>query len=117
MRNYGYIPSALPDSRCYSDSGLNSPSDITKALSEIFTTSEGPQLADAPASSADNSPARSSQSDSYAPSPSHVADTAEALDAQAPKGDDALNLAGPGAVAEQAPKVVLQPTPVPQQGA
>ena len=118
IKNYGYIPSALPDSKCYGDAGPKSPSDITKALADVFTTSEAPALTGSPAapstSSADSSAATSLQGTSYRPSPS-IADTAEA-------GTGAmLGMAGSmgstGSAVTEAPQVVHQPTPVPEQGA
>ena len=118
VKNYGYFPSALPDSKCYGDAGPKSPSDITKALADVFTTSEAPALTSSPAvpstSSADSSAAMSLQGTSYRPSPI-VADTAEA-------GTGAiLDMAGSvgsmGGAETQAPQVVHQPTPVPEQGA
>lgn len=115
VKNYGYIPSALPDSKCYGDSGPKSPSDITKALADVFTTSEAPALIGAPAtsstSSADSSAAMSLQGNSYRPSPS-IADTAEA----GPSATFGVMRSMGNAVTE-APKVVHQPTPVPEQGA
>lgn len=38
VKNYGYVPSALPDARCFGDSGPKSPSDITKALADALAS-------------------------------------------------------------------------------
>ena len=125
VRNYGYIPSALPDSRCYGGSGPKSPSDVTKALSDVFSTSEAPQLsgraaATSSSSSADSSAAPgSSIGNSFRPSPPYAADTAEALPdvARISAVAEARSGAAGTAATEAGPKVVHQPTPVPKQGA
>ena len=118
IKNYGYIPSALPDSKCYGDTGPKSPSDITKALADVFTTSEAPALTTSPAapsaSSADSSAAMSLQGTSYRPSPS-VADTAEAGNGD--KVGMAGSLVSTSGAETEAPQVVHQPTPVPEQSA
>ena len=46
VKNYGYVPSALPDAKCFGDSGPKSPSDITKALADAFasTSRDAPPL-------------------------------------------------------------------------
>ena len=116
LKNYGYIPSALPDSKCYGDAGPKTPSDITKALADVFTTSEAPALTSPPtapsASSADSSAATSLQGTFYRPS---IADTAEA-------GTGAISgmagsMGSTGGAETEAPQVVHQPTPVPEQSA
>ncbi len=122
VKTYGYIPSALPDSKCYGGSGARSPSDVTKALANVFSTSEAPQLSgQAAATSPSSSAARpgvpgSLIGNSFRPSPSYVADTAEAL--QGVAGISAAVEPRSGTAATEAgPKVVHQPTPVPKQGA
>ena len=121
VKNYGYIPSALPDSKCYGDAGPKSPSDITKALADVFTTSEAPALttplAAPSASSADSSAAMSLQGTPFRASPS-VADTAEAgNDARSGAAGWAGSMGSTGGAVTEAPQVVHQPTPVPEQGA
>lgn len=57
VKNYGYIPSALPDAKCFGDEGSKSPSDITKALSDAFASNavDAPLLNDSPGLSSSSS--------------------------------------------------------------
>lgn len=123
VKNYGYIPSALPDSKCYGDSGPKSPSDVTKALADIFTTSEAPEVAASSASDpASSSADKSSQSDTAAEPPSPPTSARAAVldltDGRAepdvsPVGTGSGRLGAAGTPATE----VHQPTPVPKQGA
>lgn len=119
VKNYGYIPSALPDSKCYGDPGPKSPKEVTKALSEIFSTSEAPRLS---ASSASNS----AYSSAGAPlARAFARDAALELTggstdsvSGSPAGMGSMDAAGiSGTAATEVPKVVHQPKPVPKQGA
>ena len=40
MKNYGYVPSALPDAKCYGDAAPKSPADITRALADAFASAQ-----------------------------------------------------------------------------
>ena len=130
VKNYGYIPSALPDSKCYGDSGPKSPSDVTKALSDIFTTSEAPELAASSAADpAYSSADMSSRSDApaqpaeppAAPSAARVASIdlagGSAEPRESPMGMGLGRSGTAGTSATEVPQVVHQPTPVPRQGA
>ncbi len=46
VKNYGYVPSALPDAKCFGDEGPKSPSDITRSLADAFASKEAPRLSD-----------------------------------------------------------------------
>lgn len=58
VKNYGYIPSPLPDAKCYGDQAPKSVSDITKALADVFARLPGiaPPLIDQSTSSASSQP-------------------------------------------------------------
>ncbi len=127
VKNYGYIPSALPDSKCYGDSGPKSPSDVTKALADIFSTSEAPELSassasDPAASSAD----LSSRAEAPAEPPAAPSVARDAAIDREREGDEpgvspvGMGMGRSGAAgtsASEVPQVVHQPTPVPKQGA
>jgi hypothetical protein len=38
VKNYGYVPSALPDAKCFGGDGPKSPSDITRSLADAFAS-------------------------------------------------------------------------------
>ena len=122
VKNYGYIPSALPDSKCYGDSGPKSASDVTKALADIFTTSEAPELAASSASDpASSSADMSSDADTTAepPAPSTSARpavldltdrSAEPSESPVGSGLSAGGFGVAGTSVTEVPQVVHQPT-------
>ncbi|CAL8471460.1 g11002 [Coccomyxa elongata] len=71
VKNYGYVPSALPDARCFGDSGPKSHSDITKALADAFASAsrDAPPLSNSLQDDGTSArPAASSDADSAASS-------------------------------------------------
>lgn len=75
------MPSALPDAKCFGDSGPKSPSDITKALADAFASisREAPPLSNgAQDAGTSDRPAASSVADSAASSSGPAASEAGA---------------------------------------
>jgi hypothetical protein len=58
VKNYGYVPSALPDARCFGEQAPQSASDITKALADVFARApaEAPAVVEVAAAAASPSP-------------------------------------------------------------
>lgn len=119
VKNYGYIPSVLPDSKCYGDPGPKSPKEVTKALSEIFSTSEAPRLSASSASDSAYTSAEAPFARAIARGVAlDLADGSTDSVSASPAGMIRLGAAGiSGTAATEVPKVVHQPTPVPKQGA
>ncbi|BDA46843.1 probable glucoamylase at N-terminal half [Coccomyxa sp. Obi] len=89
VKNYGYVPSALPDARCFGDEGPKSPSDITKALADAFASAsrDAPPLSDSLQDAGTSGrPAASSVADSAASSSRAAASEASAQGTSVPLG-------------------------------